>query len=41
MEFGKKKLTSVIFILNNFTPYTGDEKFLEGPTEATISYGIK
>ncbi|WP_338469301.1 formate C-acetyltransferase [Niallia sp. XMNu-256] len=23
------------FILKNFTPYTGDEKFLEGPTEAT------
>lgn len=23
------------FILKNFTPYTGDESFLEGPTEAT------
>ena len=23
------------FIQNNYTPYDGDEKFLEGPTEAT------
>ena len=23
------------FILKNFTPYTGDESFLEGPTNAT------
>ena len=23
------------FILKNFTPYTGDESFLEGPTEST------
>lgn len=23
------------FILKNFTPYYGDESFLEGPTEAT------
>ena len=23
------------FIMKNFTPYTGDESFLEGPTEAT------
>ena len=23
------------FILRNFTPYDGDESFLEGPTEAT------
>lgn len=24
------------FILNNYTEYTGDESFLEGPTENTI-----
>ena len=23
------------FILNNYTPYDGDESFLEGPTDAT------
>lgn len=23
------------FIIKNFTPYTGDESFLEGPTEST------
>ena len=33
------------FILKNFTPYTGDESFLEGPTECNnktleSSYGI-
>ena len=24
---------------NNYKPYDGDESFLEGPTEATISFG--
>ena len=33
------------FILKNFTPYTGDESFLEGPTRSNnktlgSSYGI-
>ena len=30
------------FILKNFTPYTGDESFLAGPTECNIqNFGIK
>ena len=27
------------FIQENYTPYEGDESFLEGPTEAQTSYG--
>ena len=27
------------FILNNYTPYDGDESFLEGPTDATNKLG--
>ena len=34
-DSGKKASTYVTFIQNNYTPYDGDEKFLEGPTEAT------
>ena len=26
------------FIKKNYTPYTGDEKFLEGPTNKTKKY---
>ena len=28
------------FIQRNYTPYDGDDSFLEGPTEATKKYGI-
>ena len=31
----KEKIDVRDFIQNNYTPYDGDEKFLEGPTEAT------
>ena len=27
------------FIQTNYTPYDGDESFLEGPTEQLISFG--
>ena len=31
----KEEVNTRDFIQNNYTPYDGDEKFLEGPTEAT------
>ena len=41
MEYGNKEVNVRDFILKNLTPYTGDEDFLEGPTEATKHFGIK
>ena len=38
-SFGKKRISTRDFIQNNYTQYDGDESFLEGPTEATNSYG--
>ena len=40
---GKEWVNSVdvrSFIQENYTPYEGDESFLEGPTEATDNYGV-
>ena len=31
----QKEINVRDFIIKNFTPYTGDENFLEGPTEST------
>ena len=31
----KEEINVREFIQNNYTPYDGDESFLEGPTEAT------
>src|SRR5699024_12526863 len=40
LGFRKGKWTSEIdvrdFIMNNFTPYVGDEAFLDGPTRYTL-----
>ena len=34
-DSGKREVNVRQFIQDNYTPYEGDESFLEGPTEAT------
>jgi len=36
----KEEINVRDFIQENYTPYNGDESFLEGPTSAKQSYGL-